>query len=127
VQQTDSVGQTLSPENLRGLMRHVQLRDVMELGRRGKLPLQWEKREPNCPPIVDLETLYTFRPARGSPQFNDLQQRLRDWQQLYDDGVDFLPLPEINSGVSGFAEAREETFREFNDWLSCCALRVAAE
>jgi ATP-dependent helicase/nuclease subunit A len=126
VQRTDSLRDSLSPENRKALLRHVQLRDLMDLGRRGKLPLGLEQRNFDCPPIIDLKPLYTFRATRGSPQFRDLQQQLRDWQRLYDDGANFLPLPNMDSGVAGFCDARHVALREVYDWLSCCALAVAA-
>jgi len=43
VQRTDSVGDSLSPENRKKLLRHVQLRDLMELGRRGGLALAFSR------------------------------------------------------------------------------------
>jgi ATP-dependent exoDNAse (exonuclease V) beta subunit len=126
VQRTDSLGHSLSPASRKALLRHVQLRDLMELGRRGKLPLSLEQSEPSPKP-VDLRPLYNFRAERGSKQFSELQERLREWQERYDDGTDFLPLPEMDSGVRGFSDSRHASLREFYEWLSCCALKVAAE
>src|SRR5215471_8172019 len=43
VQRTDSIGDSLSAENRKKLLRHVQLGDLMELGRSGKFPLVFEQ------------------------------------------------------------------------------------
>ncbi|MEY2545190.1 MAG: CRISPR-associated exonuclease Cas4 [Verrucomicrobiota bacterium] len=126
VQRTVSLGETLSPENRGGLFRHVQLRDVMELGRRGNLPLELEHRETNCPPIVDLARLRNYPARAGSTRIEAMQVALRDWEARYRSDADFVPLIECTTGGK-FGELWEETFREFNDWLSCCALSVAAE
>jgi ATP-dependent helicase/nuclease subunit A len=126
VQRTDSVGHSLSAASRKALLQHVQLRDLMELGRHGRLPLSLEQSEPSPKP-VDLRPLYNFRAERGSRQFSELQERLREWQERYDDGTDFLPLPEMDSGVRGFSDSRHASLREFYEWLSRCALKVAAE
>jgi ATP-dependent exoDNAse (exonuclease V) beta subunit len=126
VQRTDSVGDSLSPDNRRKLLRHVQLRDLMELGRLGKLPLTLEPRELECPQTVDLSALYNFAAQANWTRIIALKERARDWEEQFDDGVDFLPLIECTA-EGQFRERWENTFREFNEWLSCCALKVAAE
>src|SRR5260370_10773496 len=98
---------------------------MMEVGRGGKLQLSLEQSEPSPKP-VDLRPLYNFTAERGSKQFSELQERLREWQERYDDGTDFLLLPEMDSGVRGFSDSRHASLREFYEWLSCCALKVAA-
>lgn len=126
VQRTDSVGNTLSPENRNALFRHVQVRDLMELGRRGKLPLAIEQDEMSCPKIVDLSPLRNYPARAGATRIEALQKLLAEWEEGFNNGTDFLPLVECTTG-GRFQEVWEETFREFNQWLSCCALKVAAE
>jgi ATP-dependent exoDNAse (exonuclease V) beta subunit len=126
VQQTQAVGHSLSAKNREALLRHVQLRDLMELGRRGRIPLQFENRKIPCPETIDFSRLRSHQPPRNANRVQALQKSVLDWADRYTNGVDFLPL--IECTVEGrFAEKWQETFQEFNEWLSCCALTVAAE
>jgi ATP-dependent helicase/nuclease subunit A len=126
VQRTNSVGHSLSPESRKALLRHVQLRDLLELGRRGKLPLALERRDLECPKTVDLAPLYNFPAQANWTRIIALKEVVRDWEEQFDTGTGFLPLIECTP-EGRFREQWEETFREFNEWLSCCALKVAAE
>jgi ATP-dependent exoDNAse (exonuclease V) beta subunit len=126
VQRTDSVGHSLSPESRKALSRHVQLRDLMELGRRGKLPLALEQRDLNCPKTVHLAALYNFPAQANWTRIIALKEVVRDWEEQFNTGTGFLPLIECTA-EGRFREQWEERFREFNEWLSCCALKVAAE
>jgi ATP-dependent helicase/nuclease subunit A len=126
VQQTQSVGHSLSPKNREALLRHVQLRDLMELGRRGRLPLEFEHREIDCPKQIDFSPLHNHRARSNATRVQALQKAVRDWEGRYKNGAEFLPLIECTT-EGKFGEKWQETFREFNEWLSCCALAVAAE
>jgi ATP-dependent exoDNAse (exonuclease V) beta subunit len=126
VQRTDSVGHSLSPESRKALLRHVQLRDLMELGRRGKLPLSFERREIPCPKTVDLADLYNFPAQRNWTKIIALKELVREWEERFNNGADFLPLIECTA-EGHFQETWEQKFREFYGWLNCCALTVAAE
>jgi ATP-dependent exoDNAse (exonuclease V) beta subunit len=126
VQRTHSVGHSLSPENRDALFRHVQLRDLMELGRRGRLPLSLQRRETRYPGKLDLSLLHNHSAPKNATRVQALQKALHAWEQRINRDTDFLPL--IECTVEGkFAEKWENTFREFNEWLSCCAMIVAAE
>ena len=126
VQQTQSVGHSLSPENREALLRHVQLRDLMELGRRGRIPTRFEHRAMDCPKGIDFSLLRNHQAAASHHRVHALRNAVLDWADDYINGVDFLPL--IECTVEGkFADKWQETFKEFSDWLSCCSLIVAAE
>ena len=126
VQQTQSVGHSLSAQNRKTLLRHVQLRDLMELGRRGRLPLWLEQREVDCPQAINLSPLLNHPARMNATRIQSAQTALREWERKFKDGADFLPLIECTT-EGRFAEKWEEAFREFNEWVSCCALSVAAE
>jgi ATP-dependent exoDNAse (exonuclease V) beta subunit len=126
VQRTTRVGHSLSPENRKALLRHVQLRDLMTLGRRGKLPLNLERREILCPERVDFTQLRTYPARKNATRIQASQKAASDWEERFRNGHDFLPLLEC-AATGRFREIWEETFREFNAWLSCCALTVAGE
>ena len=125
VQRTDLVGESLSPENRTKLFRHVQLRDLMELGRRGTLPLTLEERERNCPDVIDIQTVLNY-PGSGVRIVTD-KEALRKWKRQFETDSDFVPLIEWASDSANFTERRQDAFRAFNQWLGCCALKVAAE
>ncbi len=125
VQRTDSVGESLSPENRKNLLRHVQLRDLMELGRRGRLPLAIEQGDLDCPAAINIDRVISY-PGSGVRIEAD-KEALRKWKEQFDTGSDFLPIIQRISGSEGFGERWENAFRDFNEWLSCCALKVAAE
>jgi ATP-dependent exoDNAse (exonuclease V) beta subunit len=126
VQGTDSVGESLTPENRQALQRHIQVRDLMELGRLGRLPLSLEERDVRCPKVVDLARVRNYPARANATRIMALQKSARDWEEKFDRGDDFLPLIECTS-EGRFREHWEEAFRDFYDWLSCCALKVAAE
>jgi ATP-dependent exoDNAse (exonuclease V) beta subunit len=126
VQQTQSIGHSLSTENRKALLRHVQLRDLMELGRRGRLPVSLEQHETDCPGAINFSPVIAHPAPANATRIQAAQTALRDWETKFKNGADFLPLIECNTG-GAFEEKWEAAFREFNEWLSCCALTVAAE
>ena len=126
VQQTQTIGHSLSAQNNKALLRHVQLRDLMELGRRGRLPLWLEQREVDCPQKINLSPLFNHPARMNATRIQAAQTALREWERKFKDDADFLPLIECTT-EGRFAEKWEEAFREFNEWVSCCALTVAAE
>jgi ATP-dependent helicase/nuclease subunit A len=126
VQRTSSVGHSLSPENRKALFRHVQLRDLMELGRRGRLPLSPERREIDYPKNINLSLLHDHHAPKNATRVRALQKALRTWEERLKQGTDFLPLIECTA-EGKFAEKWEKAFGGFNKWLSCCAMAVAAE
>jgi ATP-dependent exoDNAse (exonuclease V) beta subunit len=125
VQRTDSIGDVLSSKNREALLRHVQLRDLMELGRSGKLPLAIEQRDFDCPSVINIDHVINYHGAGVRIEAD--QEALRKWKKEFDSDSDFLPIIRRTSGSATFGERWEKTFRGFNDWLSCCALNVAAE
>jgi ATP-dependent helicase/nuclease subunit A len=126
VQQTQTIGHSLSAQNHKALLRHVQLRDLMELGRRGRLPLSLEQHEVDCPQAINLSPLFNHPARMNATRIQAAQTALREWERKFKDGDDFLPLIECDTG-GAFEEKWEDAFREFNEWVSCCALTVAAE
>lgn len=126
VQGTQTIGHSLSAQNRKALLRHVQLRDLMELGRRGRLPLWLEQREVDCPQKINLSPVLNHPTRMNATRIQAAQTALREWERKFRDGTDFLPLIECNTG-GAFEEKWEEAFREFNEWVSCCALTAAAE
>jgi ATP-dependent exoDNAse (exonuclease V) beta subunit len=126
VQRTDSVGDTLSPENREAVLRHVQLRDLMELGRNSPLPLWARPLETDCAPNLNLAALRNYSARAGATRIEALKQALGEWEEQYNSCADFVPLIECVA-EGRFREQWQEAFCQFNQWLSCCALNIAAE
>lgn len=126
VQRTSVVGESLSERNRTAFSRHVQLRELMELGRRGQLPLRFENEELDCPSTIHLGALYNYPARAGAIRISAVQQLLREWEGKFNAGDEFLPLIEFTT-TGPFRTIWEKTFNEFSRWLSCCALKVAAE
>ncbi|HEY2124208.1 MAG TPA: UvrD-helicase domain-containing protein [Chthoniobacterales bacterium] len=127
VQSYTSVGRNLPEESRRILLRHVRVRQLMELGRRGNLALP-DAKEPGPCPVLNFEPIYRFSPeARSRARAEFDQKAAREWEQLYGKGADFLPLIENTCTAQKFVEAWDEVFGSFRKWMTQAALSVAAE
>ena len=127
VQSHSSIGHSLSADNRRILLRHVPVRQLMELGRRGNISLPDATDFGPCPEL-DLNGIYRFSPsARSLEKIERGQAEVRDWENAYRSGVDFLPLLDCPSEAHGFVTVWDEAFGPFRKWLNCCALAVAAD
>ena len=127
VQSRTSIGHCLSEENRRILLRHVPVRQLMELGRRGNVSLPHATEFGPCPEL-DLDGIYRFSPsARSLEKIERGHAEVREWENAYRSGVDFLPLLECPSSAQGFVAVWDEAFGPFRKWLNCCALSVAAK
>ena len=98
----------------------------MELGRRGRLPFSFEGHDIPCPSRVDLSPIQRYRASANATRIQAWQTALREWEERFDNDAEFLPLIECTA-EGRFGEVWEGTFRQFNQWLSCCALKIAAE
>ncbi len=127
VQSQTSIGQSLTAESRRVLLRHVPVRQLMELGRSGSFPLLGCD-DPGPRPPIDLETILAFSPpARSAEKIERVQAEIREWQKHYRADVDFLPLLDCSSTAKEFVAIWDRTFGPFRKWLNCCVLSVAAE
>jgi ATP-dependent helicase/nuclease subunit A len=127
VQQQTRIGRSLTEENRRVLLRHVQVRQLMELARNfdGNLAAT----EPNCPcPDTDFSEIYRAV-ARGQMlrTIPKAQEQLRQWEQRWRETGDFVPWPPCATTSREFVERWREAFRPLRDWVSACAMCVAAE
>lgn len=127
VQSHHTIGRCLSEENRRILLRHVHVRQLMELGRRGNIPLL-ETADPGPCPELKFDGIYAVvPPARSLAKVERGQADVREWERNHRAGIDFLPLLECSSTAQGFVAAWEEAFAPFRKWLNGCTLAVAAE
>src|SRR5437763_1156830 len=84
VQQQTTIGRSLSDENRRELLRHVQARTLMELGRRADLEIV-DPPEGKCPD-TDFSAIYRYA-AKGAtlqtvpPYQKELQRAEQRWRE----------------------------------------------
>jgi len=126
VQQQTTIGRSLSEENRRELLRHVQARQLMELGRRGELNAVDPPME-KCPD-ADFSVIYRYV-AKGPtlqtvPSF---QKELRRAEQIWRETQDFVRWPICNSRARDFVPIKREAFGPMRRWLDQASLCVAAE
>jgi len=126
VQQQTTIGRSLSDENRRELLRHVQARALMELGRRADL-------EPgNAPagkcPDTDFSAVHRFS-AKGAmlQTVPPYQKELKRAEQRWRNSEDFVRWPICFSKAKDFVRIKREAFAPVRRWIDQAALRVAAE
>jgi ATP-dependent exoDNAse (exonuclease V) beta subunit len=126
VQQQTTIGRSLSDKNRRELLRHVQARALMELGRRTDL-------EPGNPPAgkcpdTDFSAIHVYR-AKG-PTLQTVppyQKELKRAEQRWRDTQDFVRWPICFSKAKDFVRIKREAFAPVRRWIDQAALCVAAE
>ena len=126
VQQQTTIGRSLSDENRHELLRHVQARALMELGRRADL-------EPGNPPAgkcpdTDFSAAHGYR-AKG-PTLQTVppyQRELKRAEQRWRDTQDFVRWPICFSKAKDFVRIKREAFAPVRRWIDQAALCAAAE
>jgi ATP-dependent helicase/nuclease subunit A len=127
VQRQEKIGRGLSDEARAVLLRHVEVRKLMELGRAGKIVASENFSDKPCTD-VDVSALLQFEPKYPSIEtVSRTQAELRTWDRLRREGADFVPIPLRHSDAKDFRKLWCEAFGPFQDWLNRAALCVAAE
>ena len=127
VQQHATIGQSLGEKNRRILLRHVQVRQLMELARGCALELS--ALEPDSPcPDTDFAKVYALV-AKGSATrtIPKDQVGLALWEQRWRETEAFAPWPLRSSTAREFVGHWRNAFRPLRDWVNACALCVAGE
>jgi ATP-dependent helicase/nuclease subunit A len=126
VQQQATIGRGLSDENRRELLRHVQARSLMELGRRADLNAV-DPPDGKCPD-TDFGRIYSHRPTGSSVQtIPPLQKELKRVEQTWRETDGFVRWPVRSSDAQNFVSAWREAFAPLRGWIDQGALCVAAE
>ncbi|MDP9291118.1 MAG: UvrD-helicase domain-containing protein, partial [Verrucomicrobiota bacterium] len=127
VQNQTIVGASLLPEQRRLLTRLVQVRELMELGRSGRVEF-YEEEMGDCPNLCVEEVLgYVAQTANTLPKIQRTQEKFREFAQLLLEGEGYVPLPECESGEQFFRPICNEALAPLRRWIACCSLKVAAE
>jgi ATP-dependent helicase/nuclease subunit A len=127
VQQQTVIGRGLSAENRRVLLRHIQVRDLMELARRYEFELTGS--EPDCAcPDADFSQVYAAI-AKGNSlrTIPRAKAELRRWEERWRDTTEFVPWPLSACKARDFLDRWREAFAPLRQWVNACALCVAAE
>ncbi len=126
VQQRTIIGRALSDENRRALLRHVQVRSLMELGRRADLGSA-EPPAGKCPD-ANFSAIHTY-PAKGPtlqtvpPYQKELKRAERTWRE----SEGFVRWPTCLSKAQDFVRIKRNAFAPLRRWIDQAALCVATE
>jgi len=125
VQQYTTVGRSLSPENRRVLLRHLQARQLMELARNADFDLRPSEPDCRCPEII-LTKIYKAAEKSGT-NISRAKAELRLWEKRWRETDEFVPWPPCATTSKEFVQLWREAFRPLRQWVNACALCVAAE
>src|SRR5437870_4968853 len=125
VQQYTTIGRSLSEQNRRILLRHVQARQLMELARNAKVDLRAAEPERQCSDTSFAE-VYA---ANEKPSLNIAKAKaeLKRWEKRWRETDEFVAWPACATTSKQFVGIWREAFRPLRDWVNACALCVAAE
>jgi ATP-dependent exoDNAse (exonuclease V) beta subunit len=125
VQQYTTIGRSLSDQNRRVLLRHIQARQLMELGRNAGVDLRAAEPERQCSDTSFAE-VYA---ANEKPSLNIAKAKaeLTRWEKRWRETDEFVAWPACATASKQFVGIWREAFRPLRDWVNACALCVAAE
>src|SRR5437773_2558030 len=125
VQHYTTIGRSLSWQNRRILLRHVQARQLMELARNAKVDLRAAEPERQCSDTGFAE-VYA---ANEKPSLNIAKAKaeLTRWEKRWRETDEFVAWPACATTSKQFVGIWREAFRPLRDWVNACALCVAAE
>src|SRR5262249_48564646 len=126
IQRQTTIGRSLSEENRRELLRHVQARTLMELGRRADLTAV-DPPAGKCPD-ADFSAIHRYV-ARGAtlqtvPAY---QKELKQAEQTWRENRGFVRWPVCESKAQDFVPIKREAFGQLRGWINQAAMCVAAE
>lgn len=126
VQTQVRIGRSLGERNRAALLRLVQARDLMELGRRARSAVLRVCELPPCP-TLDFADLYA-QPDRGNDNISKSQEELREWEKRYAGNWEYLRWPVcFTAENSKFTQLWRETFSPLRRWINDAATCVATE
>ena len=126
VQRQTTIGRSLSDDNRRELLRHVQARQLMELGRRADLNVV-DAPTGKCPD-TDFNAIYRYV-ARG-PMLQTVppyQKELNRAEQRWRETDDYVRWPVNWSKAKEFVRIKREAFAPLRHWIDQASLCVAAD
>jgi ATP-dependent exoDNAse (exonuclease V) beta subunit len=125
VQQYTTIGRSLSEQNRRILLRHVQARRLMELARNEEAELCAAEPESQCFDISFAEVYAAIE--KPSSNIAKAKAELKRWEERWRETDEFVAWPACATTSRQFVGLWREAFRPLRDWVNACALCVAAE
>jgi ATP-dependent helicase/nuclease subunit A len=125
VQQYATIGRSLTEETRRLLLRHVQVRQLMELAHNSEIDLTAVERQMPYPG-TDFAKVYAAN-EKPSSNIAKAKAELERWEKRWRDTDDFVPWPPCATTSKEFVRIWREAFRPLRDWVNVYALCVAAE
>ncbi|HEY1770459.1 MAG TPA: UvrD-helicase domain-containing protein [Chthoniobacterales bacterium] len=126
VQQQTTVGRSLGG-NRRALLRHVQVRQLMELARQCEPELSAVEPDCCCPDTDFSEVHAAVAKGAATRTIPKDQENLRRWEERWRGAAEFAPWPPRSSNAGEFVRRWRDAFRPVREWVNRCALCVAAE
>src|SRR5881392_2281466 len=127
VQSQTRIGHSLGEKDRATLLRLVQARDLMELGRRARSAVLCVPELPPCPRL-DFTEVYAQVNQRGRDNISKSQAELREWEKRYAGDWEYLRWPVcFTAANSNFSDLWSQTFSPLRKWISAAATCVAAE
>ncbi|PYL86728.1 MAG: hypothetical protein DMF17_05485 [Verrucomicrobia bacterium] len=127
VQQQTAIGRSLTAENRRVLLRHIQARQLMELSRKYDADLAATQPETPCPDTGFAEVYAAVARGQTLRTIPKAQAELQRWEKRWRETDEFVPWPPCASRANDFVRVWRDAFRPLRDWVNACAIRVAAE
>ncbi len=127
VQSQTRIGHSLGEKDRATLLRLVQARDLMELGRRAGSAVLCVPELPPCP-TLDFTEVYLRVDHGGRDSISKSQAELREWEKRYAGDWEYLRWPVcFTAANSNFSDLWTQTFSPLRRWISAAATCVAAE
>ena len=121
------IGRSLGEKDRAMLLRFVQARDLMELGRRARSAVLQVPELLPCPPL-DFAEIYQQTDQRGRDSIAKSQAELREWEKRFAGDWEYLRWPVcFTAGNARFSELWHEKFAPLRRWICDAATGVAAE
>ncbi|PYI52818.1 MAG: hypothetical protein DMC62_06385 [Verrucomicrobia bacterium] len=127
VQSQTHIGHSLGEKDRATLLRLVQARDLMELGRRAGSAVLCVPELPPCP-TLDFTEVYARVDHGGRDSISKSQAELREWEKRYAGDWEYLRWPVcFTAANSNFSDLWTQTFSPLRRWISAAATCVATE
>jgi ATP-dependent exoDNAse (exonuclease V) beta subunit len=122
------IGCSLDEKDRTTLLRFVQARDLMDLGRRAASSVLQVPGLSPCPPLDFAEVYSQPHKGKGNDNIAKSQAELRDWERRFAGDWEYLRWPVCFTAANArFTQLWQERFAPLRKWICDAATCVAAE
>src|SRR5215216_2835576 len=126
-QNQSRIGRSLGDKDRAMLLRFVQVRELMELGRRASSAVLQVPELTPCPPL-DFADVYQQVDQAGRDNIAKSQAELREWEKRFAGDWEYLRWPVCFTAANArFTQLWQEKFAPLRQWICDAATCVAAE